>query len=98
MENRIKDILKDRGMTVAALAEKVGITQPNMSNIVNGKSNPSIDTLGKIAIVLDVTVGSLFNVKDESDLYGLIVYGGKTYKIDSDPALQLFLSDYNTGN
>jgi transcriptional regulator with XRE-family HTH domain len=98
MENRIKDILKEKGMTVAALAEKVGITQPNMSNIVNGKSNPSIETLGKIANVLEVTVGSLFNAKDESDLYGLIVYGGKTYKIDSDLALQSFLRDYNTGN
>jgi transcriptional regulator with XRE-family HTH domain len=96
MENIIKNILKDKGMTVASLAEKVGITQPNMSNIVNGKSNPSIDTLGKIALVLDVSVGSLF--QSESELYGLLLFRGKTYRIDSDQALQTFLNDYSSGS
>lgn len=42
MEPRIKEIAKEKGVTIAALAEKIGITQASMSNIVNGKINPKL--------------------------------------------------------
>ncbi len=60
MELRIKDLCKQRGMTVTALAEKVGITQPNMSNIVNAKTSPSLELLERIARALGVDVAELF--------------------------------------
>lgn len=49
MELRIKDVLKEKKVTVVSLAGMIGITQPNMSNIVNGKSTPSLETLERIA-------------------------------------------------
>lgn len=61
MELRIKDVLKEKNMTVVSLAGIIGITQPNMSNIVNGKSAPSLDTLDKIASALEVDITELFN-------------------------------------
>jgi hypothetical protein len=51
--------------------------------------------LEKIATALDVPVAEL--LQSESELFGLVVFKGKTYKIDSDQALQTFLNDYNSG-
>lgn len=48
MELRIKDVLKEKKVTVVSLAGMIGIAQPSMSNIVNGKSMPSLETLEKI--------------------------------------------------
>lgn len=60
MELRIKEILKDQGITNISLADQVGITRPNMSNIVNGKTKPSLDTLERIASALNVHISELF--------------------------------------
>lgn len=60
MELRIKDVLKEKKVTVVSLAGMIGIAQPSMSNIVNGKSMPSLETLDKIANALCVPVTELF--------------------------------------
>ena len=60
MELRIKEVLKEKGLTGVWLASQVGITRPNMSNMVSGKSKPSLDTLERIAAALNVTVTDLF--------------------------------------
>ena len=60
MEIRIKKILKDRGIKVGTLAEKVGVTQPSMSNIINGRVNTTLETLEKIADILGVEIWELF--------------------------------------
>ena len=60
MELRIKDVLKEKQVTVVSLAGMIGIAQPSMSNIVNGKSMPSLETLEKIATALEVPFTELF--------------------------------------
>jgi transcriptional regulator with XRE-family HTH domain len=60
MELRIKEVLKEKGETAVWLAGEIGITQPNMSNIVSGKSKPSLDTLERIASALNVPISALF--------------------------------------
>ena len=57
---RIKEISKAQGVSITKLAELVGITQPNMSNIANGKTSPSLDLLERIATALGVSVPELF--------------------------------------
>ena len=61
MELRIKEVLKEKGLTGVWLASQVGITRPNMSNMVSGKSKPSLDTLERIASALNVPVTELFD-------------------------------------
>jgi transcriptional regulator with XRE-family HTH domain len=61
MELRIKDIVKEKRFTSVWLASQIGITQPSMSNIVNGKIKPSLDTLERIATALNVPVTDLFD-------------------------------------
>jgi transcriptional regulator with XRE-family HTH domain len=56
----IKEVLRDKNKTAVWLAFEIGITQPNMSNIVNNKVNPSLETLEKIANALNVPISDLF--------------------------------------
>lgn len=60
MTLRVKEVSKAQGVSITKLAELVGITQPNMSNIANGKTSPSLDLLERIASALGVSVPELF--------------------------------------
>lgn len=51
---KIKRLRAQRHMTQEKLAELVGIEQATLSNIERGKSHPMIDTMQRIAHVLDV--------------------------------------------
>ena len=83
MELRIKDVLKEKKVTVVSLAGMIGITQPNMSNIVNGKSTPSLETLEKIANVLEVDITELFTPSSSGGIIGVIRIGSTNYNINS---------------
>ncbi|WP_352422271.1 helix-turn-helix transcriptional regulator [Proteiniphilum sp.] len=88
---RIKEIAKRRSVTGVALAEMIGITQQNMSNIMNGKINPSLDTLQKIADALGVTVPELFAPQNTTDFTAFIDYKGELKRFDSPEELKRFL-------
>jgi len=55
--NRIKDVLKERGLTQKELAEMMNVSAALVSRIIDG--NPTLETLHKIASVLNVSVSSL---------------------------------------
>ena len=93
MNLRVKEICKEKGITIGDLADRMSMKRESLSRAING--NPTLDTLEKIATALDVPVSSLFDV--ESELFGLIQFRGKTYKIDNKQTLQAFLNDYNSG-
>lgn len=57
---RIKEIRKQKGLTQEQLAELVGIGTPNISYIECGKFAPAIDTLEKIAQVLNIEPFELY--------------------------------------
>ncbi len=92
---RIKEIIKEKGLTVAEVAVRMGVTSPSLSRAING--NTTVDMLNRIATALDVPIASLFVDNSKSDIYGLVMFKGKTYKLDSDQAFQSFLNDYNSG-
>jgi len=60
MELRIKEVLKEKGLTAVWLASQIEITQPSMSGIMNGKIKPSLDTLERIASAIGVSISELF--------------------------------------
>ena len=76
MNLRIKEILREKGFTSIWLSSQIGITQPNMSNIVSGKSKPSLETLEKIASALNVPISELFE-QPQSDTINCPYCGGK---------------------
>lgn len=61
---RIRDILKEQGITTKELAEKMGISQSALNQSISG--NPSVKVLTNIADALNVPVWQLF--ADPSDL------------------------------
>lgn len=52
-------MMAERNITSAWLSEKVGISKVAVSNIVTGKSSPSLDNLIKIADALNVSISEL---------------------------------------
>ncbi|MGC8707044.1 MAG: helix-turn-helix domain-containing protein, partial [Desulfurella sp.] len=54
MSEKIKAQRKKKGLTLKALAEKVGCTDAYISQIETGKAMPSISILKKLAESLDI--------------------------------------------
>ena len=65
MQLRIKEICKERGITLNELAERVGVSRVSLSGIVTGKQKPSFDTLEKLAGALDINPAELFAAPKE---------------------------------
>ena len=62
---RVKELCKKKGITLNALAEKIGVSQPSISGIATGKQKPSFDTLEKLATALKVNIAELFEQPSE---------------------------------
>ena len=55
---RIKDVIKDKGLTIQEVADRLEISRVALSYQING--TPRLDTLQKIADVLEVDILDLF--------------------------------------
>lgn len=64
MKNKIKEVLKQKGISQKQLCEKVGMSEAGMSNAIKGSATR--ETLQKIADVLEIGVEELL---DEPELY-----------------------------
>jgi len=60
MEYRIKKLLKEKGLTLSELSEQIGMKSANLSAALSKKGNPTIDTLERIALALNVPITELF--------------------------------------
>jgi transcriptional regulator with XRE-family HTH domain len=59
--NRIREIRKITGMSIKALAKKVGVSYLTLQRIETGKVSPSVAVLSEIAYCLDHPVTSFFD-------------------------------------
>lgn len=64
--SRIKAFRKAKGLSQEQLAELVGIEQKHVSRLEVGTSYPTIDRLEKIAVALDVPMGSFFDAGNQT--------------------------------
>ena len=55
MNERIKLVRKNEGLTLEKFGERIGITAPSCSNIENGKKNPSDQTIRSICREFNVS-------------------------------------------
>lgn len=62
----LKAIRIERGYTQAEVAEMAGIAQPTYSNIENGKKNPSLNTLRRLAKVLGCKVENIIDTDEDA--------------------------------
>ena len=75
---RIKDLIKEKGITQEVIAERVGMKRESLSRIING--NPTISSLQKIADVLEVEIVDLFE-RSSTGLNGFVEFNSEVYTI-----------------
>tara|TARA_R110002072_G_scaffold72354_2_gene173018 strand:+ start:4170 stop:4454 length:285 start_codon:yes stop_codon:yes gene_type:complete len=63
---RLKEILKEKGISGKDLSERVNVTPASISNIVQGNSFPKPELLLSIANVLEMDVRDLFHPTKET--------------------------------
>lgn len=85
----IKRLIKERKLTLSVVAERMGVKQPALSQVING--NPTIEMLEHIANVLGVEVRVFFEGSG-SGPFGLVEYKGHPYRIESVESLKSLIS------
>lgn len=58
---RVRRLRTERGISQIALADQAELTRSNLSRIENGRAEPGIRTLERIARALNVDVRDLFD-------------------------------------
>ena len=61
---RINELLKSEGLNQSKLANGIGVNQSTVCNWLNGKKEPSIERLWKLADFFDVSVDYLIGRKE----------------------------------
>jgi len=59
--SKVKVLRKQAGLTISQLAELAAMDSGFLNYIENGKKAPSLDTLGKIAKALNVSMSEIFS-------------------------------------
>lgn len=91
--NRIKEILKEKSITLNELADKIGISRVTLSTQINGTAN--IASYERIAAALDVPMWQLFASPEEAkgeELTALIQHKSDYYKATSVDELKKIIS------
>ncbi|WP_277744347.1 XRE family transcriptional regulator [Streptomyces sp. LX-29] len=65
MINRVRQLRKERLMTLEVLAERAGVTKSYLSKVERGQSTPSIAISAALARALDVPLDTLFADAEE---------------------------------
>ncbi|MCM0583519.1 helix-turn-helix transcriptional regulator [Weissella diestrammenae] len=65
--DNIKTVAKERGLSLQVTAERAGLSKNAIYQYKNGK-NPSLETLTKIADVLNVSTNRLINNSDDKTI------------------------------
>lgn len=63
---RVKELLKERGMTAKELAARLGMTETGLSIAIGDNGNPPLKRLQEIAHILNVEVSELFTPKSNT--------------------------------
>ena len=78
---RVKELLKQKGMTAKELAGKIGISEGALSQSIKDGANPNLQTLTKIALALNVPVSELFEQPKKDNLSITCPHCGKDIEI-----------------
>ena len=97
MELRIVELAHSKGLTIADIAQQLGISRVNLSNSLNG--NPTLSRLTEVAKVLNVEISELFKPAPPKELVtGYLEYKGRIVKINSIDAIKKFIEDIETSS
>lgn len=92
-ENRIEELIKEKGYTLTTLAAEMGTTKQNLYGKLK---SPSYPTLVEIATALNVPMWQLFASPEEAkgeELTALIQHKSEYYKATSVDELKKIISE-----
>ena len=91
MTLRIKEICKEKSITMKEIAEKIGINPITLTQSLNG--NPTLSRLQEVADILGVDVGELFEQPIKESIYGCLWVNGKPVIVNSKEEIQVLIKD-----
>lgn len=98
---RIKEICKEKGITLEDLAKRLGILRTSLSQSLS-RNSFSTDKLSEIADALNVPIWQLFvspeEVAGNGEFVAFIKDGREIYHVDSWQELEKLVSNKNNGN
>lgn len=89
IDNRVKELCKANGMTLAQLAAAIGVPASSLSQIMRG--NPTLSKLQAIAAALNVEIVDLFERR--GDFVAFVRRDGVTHTFDTEDALIGYAED-----
>lgn len=93
---RIKEVLKEKGVTATALADELGVSNNTITRVANETAKPSIDLLQRMSEKLDVDIRELFHpTKGGELLNGFVQFKDKVYTINNKKDLEGLLAAIN---
>lgn len=97
MQIRLKEIMQEKGITSVALASMVGLSKNTISNLINNKTKPSLDTINEIAEKMNVPLWQLFASPEDvagrgEELTASISYRGEFFNTHSKEELKQYVS------
>lgn len=67
MKNRLKELREEKGLTLDDIENITGIKRGTFNNYENGKTEPKLDTWGKLASFFDVPISYLMGLTDDEN-------------------------------
>ncbi|OFV89369.1 MAG: hypothetical protein A2V74_06150 [Acidobacteria bacterium RBG_16_70_10] len=80
--DRVRRLRTDRGLSLRGLAAATGFSPSFISQLEHGQVSPSIASMEKIALALEVTIGGFFAAAADAD-GGLVVKAGERARMSS---------------
>ena len=63
IRERVVEAIKQSGISQTTLAEKLHIRQQTVSDYINGKAMPSLDTFANLCVVLDLDANDILCIR-----------------------------------
>lgn len=82
---RVKEICKEKGITLADLAKKMGLSPSGLSMALN--RNMTLEVLKKIADALEVNISELFEKREDIELY--VKYNNEMYPLTNKDIIEI---------
>lgn len=80
---RIKEVLRERGITQDEIAKRLGINRVSVSRLLNDKNDMRVSTAEKFAAAIGCKVGELFEEEKDMDFAAFVRYKGRHYNADT---------------
>ncbi|MGH9062091.1 MAG: helix-turn-helix domain-containing protein [Acidimicrobiales bacterium] len=68
VSRRLRELRRDRGLTLSSLSEQTGISGPHLSRLEKGERQPSIGALLQLARAYGVSVSQLVEEREDEDI------------------------------